>query len=96
MLQQHELQDQTNWTLPVIRGFAELLTFVHQWDSPRLDTQCSNPHKETIRGEEVDSPVEEAVEIQEEDSREEEAADSQAVEDLYKVTLTEDHQGTDL
>ena len=92
MPQQQGLQDQTNQTLPVIRGFAEHLIFVPQWDSPRLDTQYSNPHKETHRGEEADSPVEE-VDLQEEDSREE-AADSQ-VEDLYKVTLTEDHQGTD-
>ena len=80
MPQQQGLQDQTNQTLPVIRGFAEPLIFVHQWDSPHLDTQYSNPHKETHQGE---------------DSREEEAADSQVVEDLYKVTITEDHQGTD-
>ena len=69
MPQQQGLQDQTNQTLPVIHGFAEPLTFVHQWDSPRLDIQYSNSHKETHLGEEVD-PLAEAV------SQEEEEADS--------------------
>ena len=50
---------------------------------------------EEVDPQEADSPVEE-VDPQEEDSWEEEAADSQGAEDLYKVTLTEDHQGTDL
>ena len=97
MPRQHEPQDQTNQTLPVIRGSAEPLIFVHQWDSPRLDTQCSNPRKETFRGEEADSPVEEEEDSQEEETLEEEAADSQAVEGQYQVTLTkeEDHQETD-
>ena len=40
--------------------------------------------------EEEDSPVGEEAAFQEE-----EEADSQAVEDLYKVILTEDHQETD-
>ena len=93
--QQQGLQDQTNQTLPVIHGFAEPLISDHQRGFPRLDTQCSNPYKETHQGEEADSPAEEEADLQEEDSQEEEAADSQGVEDLYKVTLTEDHQETD-
>ena len=98
MLQQQGLQDQTNQTLPVIHGFAEPLIFVHQWDSPRLDTQSSNPHKETHQGEEADSLAEEE-DLQEVDSPAEEEdlqeADSQVAEDLYKVILTEDHRETD-
>ena len=94
MQQQQEPQGQTGPILPVIHGFAEPLISAHQRGFPRLDTQCSNPHKETHQGEEADSPAGGEADLQEEDSREEEAADSQE-EDLHKVTLTEDHQETD-
>ena len=95
MPQQQGLQDQINQTLPVIRGFAEPLIFVHQWDFPRLDTQYSNPHKETNRGEEADFLVEEEADFTVEEEVDLQEEDSQVVEDLYKVTLTEDHQETD-
>ena len=54
MPQQQELQDQTNRTLPVTRGSAELLIFVHQWDSPHLDTPSSDHQEEALPEEEVE------------------------------------------
>ena len=84
MPQRQGLQDQTNRTLPVIRGFAEPSTSAHQWDFPLLDTQYSDLPVEAHRVEEEEDSQEEILE--------EEAADSQVEEDPCKVTLKEDHQ----
>ena len=89
MQQQQEPQDQTGLTLPITLGFAEPLIFAHQWASLHQDTPYSDPQEETLLEEEA------AVDSQEEETLEEEAADSQAVEDLYKVILKEDHQEID-
>ena len=90
MQQQLEQQDPTNPILPLTPGFAEPLTFAHHWVFLHPDTPCSDPQEEAL-------PEEEAAEdSQEEETLEEEVADSQAVEDLYRVTLKEEHQGTDL
>ena len=83
MPRQHEQQDQTNQTLPVIRGSAEPLIFVHRWDSPRRDIQYSNPHKETHRGEEVDSPAEVEAVSQEEEAEEVDSPAEEAQEDKF-------------
>ena len=73
MPQQHELQDQTNQTLPVIRGFAEPSTSAHQWDFPLQDTPYSDLQAEAHQVEE-DSQEEvipaEAVVSQEEEDQE--------------------------
>ena len=86
---------QTNQTPLLTHGSAERLTFDHRWDFPHLDTQYSNHQEEEIlQAEGADSQEEEEEDSQEEILGEEEA-DSQAEEDLCKVTLKEDHQGTD-
>ena len=77
MQQQPEWQDQTNPILPLTPGFAEPLTYDHQWVFPLLDTPYSDLQAEAHRvEEEEDSPVEvEAV------FQEEEEVDSQAEEE---------------
>ena len=90
MPQQYGQQAQTNPILPLTHGFAEPLTYDHQWVFLHQDTPYSDPQAEALPEEEAvgDSQEEEILE-------EEEAADSQAVEDRYKVILKEDHQETD-
>ena len=92
MQQQCERQDQTNRTLPVILGFAEPLTYVHQWAFPHQDTPSSDPREEAPPEEEVeeDSQEEEVV-----DSQEEEAVGSQEEEDPCRAIPKEDRQETD-
>ena len=86
---QQELQDQIDLIPPLTPGFAEPSTFAHQWVFPHQDTPSSDHQEEAL-------PEEGAAEdSQEEEIPEEEAADSQAVEDLYKGILKEDHQGID-
>ena len=94
MPQQRGLQDQTNRTLPVTHGFAELLTFAHLWDFPHLDTRCSNhQEEETLQAEEADYRVEEEdSQVEEADLQEE---DSRALGDRYQEIHKEDHQETD-
>ena len=76
MMQQPQgQQDPTSLTPLVTPGFAEPLTFVHQWVFPHLDTPSSDHQEETLQEEE---------EV-EEDSQEEvipvEVAASQVEED---------------
>ena len=89
MPQQHERQDQTNQTHPATHGFAEPLTYDHLWVFLHQDTPYSDPQAEALLEEEV------VGDSQEEETLEGEEADSQAVGDLYKVILKEDHQETD-
>ena len=89
MPQQYGQQAQINPILPLTPGFAEPLTYDHQWVFLHQDTPYSDPQAEA-------PPEEEAAgDSQEEETLEEEAADSQAVEDQHKAILKEDHQETD-
>ena len=90
MPQQHGQQDQTNQTLPVILGYAELLTGAHQGVFPHLDTPSSD-HQEEV------TPAGVAASQVEEDSQEEvipaEAAASQVEEGQEDLPQTRGHQG---
>ena len=71
MPRQREQQDQTNQTLPVIPGFAELLTCAHQWVFPHLDTPSSGHQEGALPEEEAEEVIlAEAVASQEEEDQE--------------------------
>ena len=87
MQQQPERQGQTNPILPITHGFAEPLTFAHQWVFPHRDTPSSDHQEEIL-------PVEEVEEDSQEEVIQEEAAASQEdQEDLQRI-LKEDTRGT--
>ena len=86
--QQPEQLAQTDQIPLLTHGSAELLTFAHQWDFPRLDTLCSDhQEEETLQVEEADSQEEE----EEEDSLAEEIQEDPF---LNTETLKEDRRET--
>ena len=76
MPQQQELQDQTNQTLLVTPGSAELLTYAHQWVFLHLVIPSSGHQEEALPEEEVEEDSQEeatpaeAVASQEEEDQE--------------------------
>ena len=97
MPQQYEQQAQTDPILLLTPGFAEPLTYDHQWVFLHQDTPCSDPQAEALPEEEAaGDSQEETLEEEVAGDSQEEAADSPAGEDQHKAILKEDHPETDL